>query len=332
LQASQPARAAWRPPRLLGSLLLLAFAAAVLALYARANDPAQPIRLTVYAFSTQEECYDQSLFPAFQAVWAETQDRDLQLEAVFGLGAPADVAILSDPQHVTWLRVARRLNANSEPVVVGYTPMVIVTRAGNPSAIHSFADLTQPGLRLLHADPRSSGAGSWSLFAVYGDVYTATGDRSAAADRLEAVWQNVRVLGASARATLTLFELGAGDALITYEQDALLAQQRGVALEVVLPPNTLLAQHVAIAVDDELTAAERRAADAFLSYLQSEDGQEALAACQLRPGAPPPLPGTFTVDALGGSAAAHRDILEAVWAARVEPALTLENGIRAVEP
>lgn len=340
--ASSPAPARWRPPRLFVALVLLVAAVVLLALYARASDPSQPVQLIVYAFSTQEECYSQRLFPDFERLWEAEQQRDLQLEAIFGpsgtlanqiaLGAPADVAILSDPQHVTWLRVARRIANSQEPTVVGYTPMVIITRPGNPAGITGFTDLAQPGLALLHANPRSSGAGAWALFAAYGDVWLETGDRTAAAERLEAIWDNVRVAGASARATLTLFELGAGDALITYEQDALLAQERGVALELVMPPHTLLAEHVAVLVDDELTPAERRAAEALLSFVQSDAGQAHLAACQLRPGPTPELPGTFTIAALGGPGTAHREILEDVWAARIEPTLELENGVRAVEP
>jgi sulfate/thiosulfate transport system substrate-binding protein len=320
--------------RFVTGLLFLIGAAATLILVARDTGPDQPLRLTLYAFSTQEECYQQELLPAFERRWEAETGRRLQITTVFGpsatlanqisLGAPADVAIFSDPQHVTYLRIARRIDRDQEAAVIGYTPMVIVTRPGNPAAITGFDSLAEPGLNLLHANPRSAGAGAWALFAAYGDVWLDSGDRDLAAQRLEAIWANVRLLGSSARSTLTLFELGAGDALITYEQDALLARERGVPLDIVTPPHTLLAEHVAVLVDDELTRLERPAASAFLAYLQSPDGQDALAACQLHPGAPPTLPGTFTIADLGGPGAAHHDILDGVWAARIEPGLDVE--------
>ena len=103
----------------------------------------------------------------------------------------------------------------------------------------------------------------------------------------------------------TCFELGAGNALVTYEQDARLAQERGAPLEVVIPPRTILAQHVAVIVDRNVTQAERPAAQAFIDYLLSEAGQEALVRYHWRPAQPdgsamPPLQQPFTVQELGG--------------------------------
>ena len=115
----------------------------------------------------------------------------------------------------------------------------------------------------------------------------------------------MRLLGPSARATLTLFELGAGDAFVTYEQDALLAQERGVPLEIVVPPRTIVAQHVAVIVDDNVTSAERPVAQAFVDYLLSDAGQQTLRRYHLRPAEPdsdafPKLDQAFTVEDLGG--------------------------------
>lgn len=298
-----------------------------------------PIRLVVYAFSTQEEVLTQSIFPSFEQSWEAETGCDLILEGVFGpsgtlagqinLGAPADVAILSNEQHVNWLKVGRRVRWEAEPAVVSTTPMAIVTRPGNPSEITDFSDLARPGLRLLHADPRSSGAGDWALLAEYGNAFLASGDQPAAQTQLKAIWHNVRLLGASARATLTLFELGAGDALVTYEQDARLALARGVPLEIVLPPRTIVAQHVAVVVDANVTPAERPAAQAFVSYLLSDTGQQAftryhLRSANLESDALPPLVQPFTVEELGGWSRAYTELVETLWQMEIEPRLELE--------
>ncbi len=305
-------------------------------------DSGGPVKLVVYAYSTQEEVLSQAILPAFEQVWEAETGRDLTIEAVFGpsgtlagqinLGAPADVALLSNEQHVNWLKVGRRVKWATQPVVVSQTPMVIVTRPGNPAGITDFGDLAQPGLCLLHADPRSSGAGDWALLAEYGSAWLELGSQSEAQAQLEAIWRNVRLLAPSARATLTLFELGAGDAMITYEQDARLALARGVPLETVIPPRTIVAQHLAVIVDDNVTLAEQPVAQALVNYLVSEAGQNAFSQYHLRPAqgdneAFPPLNEPFTVAALGGWSQAYPELVEKLWQGKIEPRLNLKSAI-----
>jgi ABC-type sulfate transport system substrate-binding protein len=304
-----------------------------------ANAP-QRVRLVVYAFSTQEEVLTQSIFPAFEEAWEAETGGELTIDGVFGpsgtlagqinLGAPADVALFSNAQHVTHLKVGRRVQWDNQPVVVGHTPMVIVTRPGNPHAITGFSDLAQPGLRLLHADPRSSGAGQWGILAEYGGALLEAGSPSAAEAQLQAIWRNVQLLAASARAAMTLFELGVGDAFVTYEHDALFTQERGGALEIVVPSRTIVAQHMAVIVDDNVTQTERPAAQAFLDYLQSEDGQAAFRRYHLRSADLedkdfPEVSQAFTVDDLGGWSQAYIQLVEGLWQGEIEPRLRLES-------
>lgn len=320
----------------LGAMLILALSlhgARIVLVNARA-----PIHLRVYAFSTQEEIFTQGIFPDFEETWEAETGRELVIEGMFGasgtlanqinLGAPADVALFSNAQHVNWLKVGRRVEQQNQPNIIGCTPMVIVTRAGNPAGITAFADLGQPGLRLLHADPRSSGAGEWTVLAEYGDALFAFGDPARAEGQLDAIWRNMRLLGPSARATLALFELGAGDALVTYEQDARLALERGVELEIVVPPRTIIACHVAVIVDDNVTSAERSVAQAFLNYLSSGAGQQLLNRYHLRPvndesAAFPGLVHPFTVEDLGGWSRAYNELVEGLWKEKIEPRLDM---------
>ncbi|MDF1500107.1 MAG: extracellular solute-binding protein [Anaerolineales bacterium] len=307
----------------------------------------EPIRLMIYAFSTQEEVLNREVFPAFEAAWEAENEHDLIIEAVFGpsgtlarqivLGAPADVAIFSNVQHVNWLKVGKKVSIGTEPLEVSYTPIVIVVRPGNPHNIGSFADLAQSGLRLVHADPRSSGVGEWALLAEYGSALFETGDQEEAVRQVKDIWQNVCVLTSSARATLTLFELGAGDAMLTYEQDARLAQLRNVPLEIVVPERTIIAHHVAVLVDDNLTSNERLAAEAFMHYIESDAGQEALTRCCLRSivdgeNASPPVLRPFTVSDLGGWPHIYSELIEGIWQAEIEPRLDVEAAGNLINP
>jgi sulfate transport system substrate-binding protein len=299
----------------------------------------RPIELVVYSFSTQEEVFCQRIFPAFETSWEARTGQDLIIEGVYGpsgllaeqinQGAPADVAVFSNAQHFNWLKLGHRVQQETQPVVLGATPMVIVTRPGNPAGIKDFSDLAQPGLRLLHDEPLRSGAGDWAVLAEYGSAWMETGDRVAAEEQLKSIWRNVRLLGPSARATLTQFELGSGDALVTYEQDARLALERGVALEIIVPPRTVIAQHIAVIVDDNVTKVERPAAQAFIRYLLSDEGQQIFSDFYLWPtgvdqdGLPRSVE-HFTVEDLGGWPLAYAELVETLWQTEIEPYLNLE--------
>jgi sulfate transport system substrate-binding protein len=300
----------------------------------------EPLKLIVYAFSTQEEVLTQGIFPAFEQSWEAVNERELKIEGVFGpsgvlageinLGAPAHVALFSNLRHVNWLKLGRRLEPDAEPVMYASTLLVIVTRPGNPARIAEFADLAQPGVQLLHADPRGSGVGEWAVLAEYGSAYLENADQETAETQLKDIWKNVRLLGDSARATMTLFELGVGDALVTYEQDALIAQKRSVPMEIITPQHTILTRHFAIIIDDNITASEQLAAEAFLDFLLSDVGQEILSKYHLRPvvsenDVSAQGQKIFTEEDLGGWAWAYDALIENLWKREIAPNLELES-------
>jgi sulfate transport system substrate-binding protein len=230
---------------------------------------------------------------------------------------------------VNWLKVGGRVRKDTQPALFGCTPMIVATRPGNPLHLASYSDLARSGLNLLHADPLSSGAGEWGLLAEYGSAYFPNQDRAAGETQLKSIWRNVRLMPSSARTAMSLFELGAGDALVTYEQDTLLAQQKGSPVDLVIPPGTIVAEHAAVIVDDNVTRAERPAAEAFLRFVLSDEGQRILADYHLRPASCqsdrfPALVEPFSVDELGGWSEAYTELVEDVWQKQIEPNLTLE--------
>jgi len=287
-----------------------------------------PIKLIVFAFSTQEEVLNKGILPAFEQAWESETGQELEMEAVFGpsaslagqidLGAPADIAIFSNIRHVRWLKISHMVRSKTQPVIIGYSPMVIVTRPGNPLQISEFADLIKPGIQLLHADPRSSGAGEWSLLAEYGSAMLESNNQEAAREQLREIWENVKLLGDSARSMISIFELGAGDALITYEQDAYLAQERGVAMEIILPKSTIITENVAVVVDENVNKNEREAVNAFLDYLLDEESQQIFASYHMRPSQLShedfsAIIQPFTIDDLGGWTQAYTQLVERIW-------------------
>ena len=301
-------------------------------------DKNQPLQLIVYAFSTQREVLTQGIFPVFEQAWESETGMDLILEGVFGpsgtlsvritQGASADVAIFSNQRHIDWLKFSKVVNKDTDQVMIASTPLVILTRSENPAGISDFADLVQPGIQLLHGDPVSSGVGEWAVLAEYGSAYLEKRDHNSAEAQLKDIWQNVHLLGSSARVTLTLFELGAGDALITYEQDARFAQERSVPLEVIMPQRTILARHYAVIIDKNVTSVERPVVEAFLAFILSNEGQQILSQYYFRPvkfesDLLPALNHPFTEEDLGGWAQAYDRIIENYWKNNIEPDLEL---------
>jgi ABC-type sulfate transport system substrate-binding protein len=306
-------------------------------IYFRTSD--SPVRLVVYAFSTQEEALTQGIFPAFMRSWETDTGEEIDITGVFGpsgilagqinLGAPADIVIFSNISHLNFLRISRMLPKEIQPIYFGNSPIVIITRPGNPYNIDDFSDLSQSNLILVQPDPRSSGAGEWGLLAEYGSSFLKTGNNLEALKQVDRIWQNVRVMTPSARSALTLFEFGAGDALITYEQDAILAQDRGVDIDIIIPSPTILSEPVAIAVDKNITRSERPAVKAFLDFLTSPDGQVILSSFHMRTSeAASQLfsdVNMFTCEEIGGWTATYTQVVKQYWEREILPELLLDD-------
>jgi len=299
----------------------------------------EPIHLTVFAFSAEEEVLTEGIFPAFEQAWKAETKVDLTIEGVFGpsgtlagqinLGAPVDIAIFSNLNQVNWLQLGDLVSSDARMVVIGTSPIVIVTRPGNPYNLEKLADLSIPGLDLLHANPGSSGVAEWALLAEYGDALKNTGASQAAEVRLQAIWRNVRILAPSARELLTLFELGVGDAFLTYEQEALFAQKNGVPLEIIMPVQTIIAQPVAVVIDGNVKRSEQAVVQAFMDFLISESGQEIFSHYFLRPVGLQsdfftPIEQPFTVDDFGGWSHLYTNQVKPFWEREIGANVELE--------
>jgi len=306
-----------------------------------------PLKLVVYAYSAQEEALMDGILPAFEKAYEDETGIDVEMDAVFGPsgtlatqiyeGADVHVAIFSSEAQIEFLKPGGLVYRETQPSIIGYSPMVIITRAGNPHSILDYKDLGKPELQLLHADPRTSGAGEWSLLAEYGSALLGTDNPSAAKEQLTSIWRNVRLFGSSMRAALSLFELGAGDALVIYEQDALFAQGRQYPLEIVQPPNMLISQPAAVIIDGNVTKHERDVAQAFIDFMLGMEGQQIFSSYYLRPveelnSRSLEEDRFFTVEELGGWSAAYEDGVEQIWLDEIEPHLNLAPSPILVKP
>jgi sulfate transport system substrate-binding protein len=273
----------------------LATAALITALLAVSCLPTPPgesgdITITLYGFSIMKESLEKAIFPGFTAKWKQQHGQTVQFQSSFAgsetvtnqilRGAPAEIAILSIERDVQRLQKDGFVTADWHALpgkgVVNKTPFVIIVRQGNPKGIHDFSDLAKPGIRLIHPDPISSGGAQWSILAIYGsELKKSEEDKPKALQTLRAIWKNVISTPGSAREARTTFELGNGDALITYELEALLMKEAKAPIEVVVPQSTIFSEHPAAVIDKNITAAKRPIVDAFMQYLWSDEAQQA---------------------------------------------------------
>src|SRR5213593_256508 len=199
------------------------------------------VNITVYGFSIMKESLEKAIYPAFAAKVKREHGFDVHFTSSFAgsetitnqilQGVKAQVAILSIDRDAQRLKqggfVTSDWHALPQKGIVNKTPFVILVRRGNPKGIHDFNDLAKPGIRLIHPDPISSGGAQWSVLAIYGSELVKSQKQSGEPDHaralqmLQAIWRNVFSTPASAREARTQFESGYGDALITYELDAL---------------------------------------------------------------------------------------------------------------
>jgi sulfate transport system substrate-binding protein len=304
--------------------------------------------ITVYGFSIMKEALEKSIFPAFAAKWKQEHGEDVKFVSSFAgsetitnqilSGVAADVAILSIERDVDRLQQAGLVPAAWHDLpnrgVVNKTPFLILVRKGNPKGIHDFADLAKPGVQLIHPDPVSSGGAQWSLLALYGseliksEKETGKRDEARALQLLRGVWKNVISTPGSAREARTNFETGYGDALVTYEIDALLMKKAGGAVEIVIPEATIYSEHPAVMIEKNVKNDQRPVVTAFLQYLWSEEAQRAFVQNHFRAASDEALNAAnpefaniktaFTIADLGGWAKAYPDIIEHIFRDQVQ--------------
>ena len=282
------------------SIPFVAIAALVLALLAGSCLP-QPVgesgdvTITLYGFSVMKESLEKAIFPGFTAKWKQLHGQVVQFQSSFAgsetvtnqilRGAPADVAILSIERDAQRLQKDGFVTSDWHSLpgrgIVNKTPFVIIVRRGNPKGIKDFSDLAKPGIRLIHPDPISSGGAQWSILAIYGSELkksereSSGQDKPAALQMLRAIWKNVISTPGSAREARTTFELGNGDALITYELEGLLMKDANAPIEIVVPQASIFSEHPVVVIDKNITAAKRPVIDAFVQYLWSDESQQA---------------------------------------------------------
>ena len=215
------------------------------------------------------------------------------LEAdVVTLALAADIDAIADKAKLlppTW---QSRLPNNSTPY---RSTIVLLVRKGNPKGIRDWGDLVKPGVSVITPNPKTSGGARWNYLAAW--TWAASenhGDLAKTLAYMSLLFKHVPVLDTGARgATTTFVDRGIGDVLIAWENEAFLAksQPEGKGLEIVVPSISILAEPPVALVDRNVDRhGTRKAAQAYLEFLYSPQGQAVAARHHFRPSNPAGVP------------------------------------------
>jgi sulfate transport system substrate-binding protein len=299
--------------------------------------PSKEPTINLAAYSTAGPAYG-AIIPLFQTQWHKShpgqtvqflqsyQASGTQSEAVVN-GFPADVVALSLAPDVDRLKEAGLITddwtAGPGNGFVTNSVVAFEVRHGNPKNIHDYRDLAEPGVKVLTADPASSGSAKWNLLGIYGSEAVAGTDGAAGgAKLLEGVLHNVVAFDKSGRDSLENFESGNGDVAINYENEILSAETDPQNTnQIVYPSSSILIQNPVAVVDANAKAhCVEDVANAFVKflhtpkaqkayedsgYLRGQDPREAMAGDH---GKFPPMSNVWTIDRLGGWSKADTQI------------------------
>jgi sulfate transport system substrate-binding protein len=278
--------------------------------------------VSLVAYSTPQQAYAE-IISAFNKTDA---GKGVKFKQSFGAsgdqsravdsGLPADYVAFSLAPDITRLvkdgKVAANWDQNATKGMVTDSIVVLVVRKGNPKHINGWDDLTKKGVDVIVPNVFTSGGAKWDVMAAYGSQIKQGKTEAEAQQYLKDLYANISVQDSSARAALQTFTGGKGDVLLSYENDAIFAQQKGEAIDYVVPDQTILIENpVALTT----TGVNDAAAKGFYNYVFTEPAQEIFAKNGYRPvvaaaasAADKPFPTPkvlFTINDFGGWSAVN---------------------------
>jgi len=165
--------------------------------------------------------------------------------------------------------------------------IVFLVRKGNPKGIKDWDDLVKPGVEVITPNPKTSGGARWNLLAAWAYAQQKYGSEDKAKAFVEKLYKQVPVLDTGARgSTITFVNNKIGDVLLAWENEAFLAlkEEAGSNFEIVAPSVSILAEPPVAVVDKNVERkGSREVAEAYLTYLYSEEGQRIAAKHFYRP-------------------------------------------------
>lgn len=270
-----------------------------------AEKPAEPLDTIVLgAYTVPKEAYQKEIIPAFQEYWLKKTGRRVVFKESYNAsgaqaraiaaGLEADIAALSLEQDTDLLvekgLITHNWRARKYNGYITRSIVVMVHNPGNPKNIKDYEDLTADNVDVIYPSPRTSGGAMWIVNAIYGaglkhsEKQKGQPDEAYARELLKKIQKRVKVMDSSARASVTTFENGFGDILLTYENEAILRQKQGKEFPFIIPSATILIENPIAIVDKNVDKhGSREVSEAFADFCQTPECQRHFANYGFRP-------------------------------------------------
>ncbi|EKF02077.1 putative sulfate-binding protein [Tolypothrix sp. PCC 7601] len=259
----------------------------------------QNVEVTLVSFAVTKAAHE-AIIPKFVEKWKQEHNQTVTFKQSYGGsgsqtravidGLEADVVHLALAADTQKIEKAGLIQAGWEKEVpndgiVSKSVAALVTRPDNPKGIQTWADLAQDGVKLITADPKTSGVARWNFLALWNSVIKTGGDDAKALDFVTKVYNNVPILTKDAReATDAFFKQGQGDVLINYENEIVLAEQKGEKVTSIIPDVNISIDNPVAVVDKNVDKhGNREVAEAFAKYLYTPEAQQEFAKLGFRP-------------------------------------------------
>jgi sulfate/thiosulfate transport system substrate-binding protein len=258
------------------------------------------VEVTLVSYAVPKAAHD-AILPKFAAHWQKEKGQTVIFKQSYGGSGSQTRAVMDGLEaDITHLALA----ADTEKLVnaglvrsdwqthvpnngtVAKTVAAIIVRPGNPKNIKTFEDLARADVKWVTADPKTSGGARWNFMALWNDALKNNGnDEAKAKEFVTRAYQNVAVLAKDAReATDAFSKQGQGDALINYENEVILAKQKGEQLDYVVPDVNVSIETPLSVIDQNVDEhGTREVTEAFATFLFTPEAQAEFVRLGFRP-------------------------------------------------
>jgi sulfate transport system substrate-binding protein len=284
------------------------------------------VKLTLVSYAVTQAAYSK-IIPQFTAKWKQEHSQNVTFKESYGGsgsqtravidGLDADIVHLALALDTKKIEKAELIQPGWEKeapngAIVTKSVAALVTRDGNPKAIKTWADLAKDGVKVITANPKTSGGARWNFLGIWGSATRTGGDEAKAQELTTKVYKNVPVLPRDAReASDVFFKQDQGDVLINYENEVILAGQNGQQLPYIVPDVNISIDSPVAVVDKNVDRhGTREVAEAFVKFLYTPEAQREFSKVGFRPVDPtvgqevakqfPKIKTLFTAQDMGG--------------------------------
>jgi sulfate/thiosulfate-binding protein len=256
-------------------------------------------KLTLVSYAVTQSAYEK-IIPQFVKQWQKKTGQTVEFEQSYGGsgsqtravidGLEADVVALALALDTKKIEKAGLIQPGWERELpndsIVHKSVAALVKRDDKIQLNKWTDLANNDVRVVTANPKTSGGARWNFLALWGAVTQAGGDEQKAQTFVESIFKNAPVLPKDAReASDVFYKQGQGNVLINYENEVILAKQKGDTSPYFVPTD------YNISIDNPVTVVDanvdkhgtREVAEAFAKYLFTPEAQREFAKVGFRP-------------------------------------------------